>query len=932
MKKIKHVWGKEILILLIALCFAIGNLSAQSGWEKIFTSNSLDYDHDFSDIVISHDGHIVVNIFSPDGNLGTGEPRNVLIKMDNNSNIIWSKLMPTNYRYEEMKLTGDGGFIFETIDSTLADNEIALTKTDSLGNIEWNVTHTLSTTQGININDILEYSDGGFLFTGDADFYHYLAKVDANGNLLWYQSYNIQGVAETIVETAQHDILLGGFLFQSPSGDQVGITKTDPSGNIIWTQEYQSLLGSIQFSENPDGTIHLAVYGYHKLLDDQGNIMTENFLSFSFNTNKVKFLDDGFISLKSGLRMTKYDYEGNILWQKTHKYQVGPYYAWDIIQTSDGGFVIGGNLGNPFSDAFVLKTDSLGNVYDNEFSGAITWDENEDCLIDTSEFAFENWIISVTRPGKTFSTLSDENGNYFLAVDTGIFEVTVTPPNALWSVCENNITIDYTSIDNNDTVNFSIQAAIDCPFLEVNSSLPVLRPCFENSPYHVSWCNIGTTVAENAYLEVVLDSAITPISSTLPWSIQNGDTLIFDLGNILPNECGNFSMKLMLDCDAPLGTTYCVETHIYPDTLCIPPSSSWNGALVEVSGVCQDSVVNFQIENSGLGNMTQPGNYIIVEDAVLIMMDNFDLQSGQSSPIYFPANGSTYTLFATQEPFAPVNPYPIAMLEGCGVNGSGGFSTSFVNQFPLGDDDPFIDIDCTVATAAFDPNDKQGFPKGFGDEHFIEPNTDLEYLIRFQNTGTDTAFTVVLKDTISDLLDITTLRQGVGSHDYNLKIVSGNVLEFTFSNIMLPDSNVNEAASHGFVEFKISQKNDLPLGTIIENQAAIYFDYNPPIFTNETFHTLGLNFITVSLQNPISEKDRILVRPNPMQDYAIFELEKEIRDGLFELYDVSGKQAWQQKFDGKQFELQRNNLTPGIYFYKISENGYAINSGKLVVN
>jgi uncharacterized repeat protein (TIGR01451 family) len=430
----------------------------------------------------------------------------------------------------------------------------------------------------------------------------------------------------------------------------------------------------------------------------------------------------------------------------------------------------------------------------------------------------------------------------------------------------------------------------------------------------------------------VLDSAISPISSTLPWTTQNGDTLIFDLGNIAPTECGNFSMKLMLDCDATLGSTYCVETHIYPDSLCLPPSSTWNGALVEVSGVCQDSVVNFQIENSGLGNMTQPGNYIIVEDAVLIMMDNFDLLSGQSDPIYFPANGSTYTLFATQEPLAPINPYPIAILEGCGVNSSGGFSTGFLNQFPQGDNDPFLDIDCTEATAAFDPNDKQGFPLGFSDEHFIEPNTDLEYLIRFQNTGTDTAFTVVLKDTIADFLDLTTLRQGPGSHDYDLKIVEGNTLEFTFANIMLPDSNANEAASHGFVEFKISQKNNLPLGTVIKNQAAIYFDFNLPIITNETFHTLGIDFITVSLQNPISEQDRILVRPNPMQDYAIFELEKNIQNGQFELYDLSGRLAWQQKFNGNEFELKRNNLNAGIYFYKISENGNAINSGKIIVN
>jgi hypothetical protein len=244
---------------LVALCFAIGNLSAQAGWEKIFTSNSPDHDHDYSDMVISHDGHIVVNIFSPDGNLGTGEPRNILIKMDNNSNIIWSKLMPTTSRYEDMKLT----------------------------------------------------SDGGFLFTGELDFKHYLAKVDASGNLLWYQSYDIDGYANKIVETAQHDILLGGTIMYS--NGQVGITKTDPSGNIIWTQEYESLLHIINFSENPNGTIHLIVTGYHKILDDQGNVLVDNFLSLSTpDYHKAYFLDDGFISVRNS-SMYKIDYEGNFL-------------------------------------------------------------------------------------------------------------------------------------------------------------------------------------------------------------------------------------------------------------------------------------------------------------------------------------------------------------------------------------------------------------------------------------------------------------------------------------------------------------------------------------------------------------------------------------------------------------------------------------------
>ncbi|MCB0556652.1 MAG: hypothetical protein KDD02_24110, partial [Phaeodactylibacter sp.] len=63
-------------------------------------------------------------------------------------------------------------------------------------------------------------------------------------------------------------------------------------------------------------------------------------------------------------------------------------------------------------------------------------------------------------------------------------------------------------------------------------------------------------------------------------------------------------------------------------------------------------------------------------------------------------------------------------------------------------------------------NDKQGFPRGYGDEHYIYPGTDLEYLVRFQNTGNDTAFLVVIRDTLSEFLDIATVRPGAASHPY----------------------------------------------------------------------------------------------------------------------------------------------------------------------
>ncbi len=135
-----------------------------------------------------------------------------------------------------------------------------------------------------------------------------------------------------------------------------------------------------------------------------------------------------------------------------------------------------------------------------------------------------------------------------------------------------------------------------------------------------------------------------------------------------------------------------------------------------------------------------------------------------------------------------------------------------------------------VVTGSYDPNDKAVIPDG---DIRLKDST-LEYLVRFQNTGTDTAFTVVITDTMSNYLDLSTLEILGESHPMTYQIVNNNVLVFTFNNILLPDSNVNEPASHGYVAYKIRQQQSNVIGDVIENTANIYFDFNAPIITYTT--------------------------------------------------------------------------------------------------
>lgn len=156
--------------------------------------------------------------------------------------------------------------------------------------------------------------------------------------------------------------------------------------------------------------------------------------------------------------------------------------------------------------------------------------------------------------------------------------------------------------------------------------------------------------------------------------------------------------------------------------------------------------------------------------------------------------------------------------------------------------------DCIqLVRTSYDPNDKQVSPMGRGAEGIVSPSDSiLTYLVRFQNTGNDTAFTVVIRDEIDRDLRIRTLQPVAASHEYSACILPEGILEFTFDNILLPDSSTNLAGSQGFVFFEIEFETALPPGTQITNSANIYFDYNAPILTNTVLNTIGAEDVVTS--------------------------------------------------------------------------------------
>ena len=219
-----------------------------------------------------------------------------------------------------------------------------------------------------------------------------------------------------------------------------------------------------------------------------------------------------------------------------------------------------------------------------------------------------------------------------------------------------------------------------------------------------------------------------------------------------------------------------------------------------------------------------------------------------------------------------------------------------------------------TVVGSYDPNDKtcvEGTkitPSMVGDY--------LNYVIRFENTGTANAEFVVIRDEIDmSKFDITTLVPTGSSHSFTTRILNTNKVEFIFENINLPFDDAN---NDGFIAFKIKTRPTLVIGDIISNTASIFFDYNLPIITNTystTIETLGkqdFEFNSVFTMSPVPAKNNLTITTK--QDVIMSSLN---------IYNTLGQLL--QVITNPSQTIDVSSLKTGSYFIKIiSDKGTAI--------
>jgi uncharacterized repeat protein (TIGR01451 family) len=235
----------------------------------------------------------------------------------------------------------------------------------------------------------------------------------------------------------------------------------------------------------------------------------------------------------------------------------------------------------------------------------------------------------------------------------------------------------------------------------------------------------------------------------------------------------------------------------------------------------------------------------------------------------------------------------------------------FTELFP-GDVNPPNNVQtfCGWVGMAYDPNMKTVSPAGTGTSGFIQPGTDLLYTVHFQNTGNDTAYSVVIYDTLDADLDIFNFRVVSSSHTYQVFFLSQNVIEFRFPGILLPDSNINEPESHGYISYEVLAAA-VP-GTEFTNTAHIYFDSNPAIVTNTTLNTIAFPSGIAETAN-----SSFSLYPNPAGLEAKLLMQSAGQYNV-SLFNISGKVMDSFSFHGNERLIDLSGYNQGVYIGKIS--------------
>jgi hypothetical protein len=355
------------LVLFISSVVVFPCASAASMWDKTYGGTG--EDTGWGDLFQTSDEGYVVS--GDTKSFGAGDKDFWLLKVDADGNMEWNKTYGGTSRdyHTFMCQTSDGGYALagDTTSFGAGNKDFWLVKTDTDGNMEWNMTYggtAIETEPALCLT-----SDGGYALAGYTISFGagsqdgWLVKTDTDGNMEWNMTYGGTGFdwGMHLIQTLDEGYAILAVTNSFGAGDaDYWLIKTDSDGNMLWNKTY----GETGFD-----------FGVHVLQTVEGGYAIIGFT-------------DSFGAGGTDAWLVKTDVDGIMRWNQTYGGAEDDE-GWSLIETSDGGYALAGNtysFGAGDQDFYVVKTDEFG-VVPESFTSIVV------ALLSTIAVTVSFWLL-----------------------------------------------------------------------------------------------------------------------------------------------------------------------------------------------------------------------------------------------------------------------------------------------------------------------------------------------------------------------------------------------------------------------------------------------------------------------------------------------------------------------------------------------------------
>lgn len=279
-----------------------------------------------------------------------------------------------------------------------------------------------------------------------------------------------------------------------------------------------------------------------------------------------------------------------------------------------------------------------------QISGVAFVDENLNCAYDIGEPLMQNTKITIAPDN--IVTYTNTNGEYSFYMNIGTYEIVAETPTYYTQLCPTNGTshsVSVTSIGGSiPSQNFGFIADGTHSDVTTCMTTTVLRKNFTND-YIVTYSNIGNNVATNNRITINLNDDIEFVSSSIPWTSQDGQTAYWDIQTIEAQTSGSFVVTVLVTTDTTIGDTATNSIFISSNS---PDTNTSNNTCNDISTIVgaidpNDKLVfpedklpintplTYKIRFQNMGNY--PAESIVVYDTLQPTLDISTLQKVETS-------------------------------------------------------------------------------------------------------------------------------------------------------------------------------------------------------------------------------------------------------------------------------------------------------------